>query len=49
MYLPLIGYFLYYSHDTLGFSIGRIALVFFGAMFFWSFLSTSCIALFSIW
>lgn len=37
MYLPLIGYSLYYSHSALGFSIGRIALVFFGAMFFWSF------------
>lgn len=37
MYLPLIGYSLYYSHNTLGFSVGRIALVFFGAMFFWSF------------
>ena len=37
MYLPLIGYSLFYSFDTLGFSIGRIALIFFGAMFFWSF------------
>ncbi|WP_109695207.1 sterol desaturase family protein [Chitinophaga deserti] len=37
MYLPLIGYSLYYSHSALGFSVGRIALVFFGAMFFWSF------------
>lgn len=36
MYLPLIGYSLYYSYDALGFSIGRIALVFLGAMFFWS-------------
>lgn len=37
MYLPIIGYMLYYSHDTLGFTVGRVALVFFGAMLFWTF------------
>lgn len=37
MYLPIIGYMLYYSHATLGFSVARVATVFFGAMFFWTF------------
>ena len=37
LYLPIIGYMLYYSNQVLEFSIGRVALVFFGAMFFWSF------------
>ncbi|MET6999574.1 sterol desaturase family protein [Chitinophaga defluvii] len=37
MYLPVIGYMLYYSHSTLGYSIGKVALVFIGAMLFWSF------------
>ncbi|MGX5819908.1 sterol desaturase family protein [Chitinophaga lutea] len=36
LYIPIIGYMLYHSY-TLGNSISRIALVFFGAMAFWSF------------
>lgn len=37
MYVPIIGYMLYYSYASLGFSIARVATVFFGAMFFWTF------------
>lgn len=36
MYIPIISYMLYYSHAELGFSIPKVALVFIGAMFFWS-------------
>jgi len=36
MYLPVIAYMLYHS-GTLGFTTGRIALVFIGGMIFWSF------------
>jgi sterol desaturase/sphingolipid hydroxylase (fatty acid hydroxylase superfamily) len=37
MYTPLMGYMLYYSHRSLGFSIGMIGLIFAGALLFWSF------------
>lgn len=37
MYLPIIGYMLYYSHTTLGYGIGKVSLVFLSAIFFWSF------------
>lgn len=37
MYLPIMGYMLYYSYDTLGYGMGKIFLVFLGAIFFWSF------------
>ena len=37
MYLPVIGYMLYYSHASLGFSISTTVLVFLFAMFFWTF------------
>ena len=37
MYIPIISYFLYYSWDTLNNSVPRIALVFLGGMFFWTF------------
>jgi sterol desaturase/sphingolipid hydroxylase (fatty acid hydroxylase superfamily) len=37
MYIPIIGYMLYYSNATLGFSIARVVTVFLGAMFFWTF------------
>ncbi|MVT06902.1 sterol desaturase family protein [Chitinophaga tropicalis] len=37
MYVPIIGYMLYYSYASLGFGIARVATVFFGAMFFWTF------------
>lgn len=36
MYLPVIGYMLYYSHRTLGYGIGMIALIFAGAVLCWS-------------
>jgi len=36
MYLPIMGFLLYYSGTTLHFSIGRIALIFLGGMLFWS-------------
>jgi sterol desaturase/sphingolipid hydroxylase (fatty acid hydroxylase superfamily) len=36
MYLPIIGYMLYYSHVSIGFSIGRIAAVFISGMFIWT-------------
>ncbi|WP_346316765.1 sterol desaturase family protein [Chitinophaga sp. YIM B06452] len=37
MYIPIMGYMLYYSYNTLGNSLGRIGLVFAGALFFWTF------------
>lgn len=37
LYLPIIGYMLYYSYNTLGFSPGTVFGVFIGAMAFWSF------------
>ncbi len=37
MYIPIISYMLYYGSAHLEFSAGRIALTFFGGMFFWSF------------
>jgi len=37
MYLPVIIYMLYYSASHLGFSLTRVFLVFFGAIFFWTF------------
>jgi sterol desaturase/sphingolipid hydroxylase (fatty acid hydroxylase superfamily) len=36
MYLPVITYMLYYSASSLGFSILRTTLTFFGGMLFWS-------------
>ncbi len=36
MYIPVIGYMLYYSHSDLGFSIGRVLLLFFTGMFSWT-------------
>lgn len=36
MYIPVICYMLYYSHSTLGYSAGAIALVFTGALFSWT-------------
>jgi sterol desaturase/sphingolipid hydroxylase (fatty acid hydroxylase superfamily) len=36
MYVPIIGYMLYYSSTTLGFGIARVVTVFSGAMFFWT-------------
>lgn len=37
MYIPIISYMLYYGSAHLEFSLGRIALTFFGGMIFWSF------------
>ncbi|GAA4301192.1 sterol desaturase family protein [Compostibacter hankyongensis] len=37
MYIPIIAYMLYYSGARLDFSVSRILLTFFGAMFFWTF------------
>jgi sterol desaturase/sphingolipid hydroxylase (fatty acid hydroxylase superfamily) len=37
MYLPVISWMLYYSYVMLGFSMGRVLIVFLGAMFFWTF------------
>ncbi len=36
MYLPLIIYMVYYSHATLGFTIGKTILLFTGGVFFWT-------------
>jgi sterol desaturase/sphingolipid hydroxylase (fatty acid hydroxylase superfamily) len=36
MYLPVILLMLYYSSHTLGFGVGNILLLFFGAIVFWS-------------
>jgi sterol desaturase/sphingolipid hydroxylase (fatty acid hydroxylase superfamily) len=37
MYVPVIIYLLYYSHDRYGFSALRITLTFLGALLFWTF------------
>jgi len=37
MYLPLIGFLLYYSYAHLNFSLFTVILTFFSGMFFWSF------------
>lgn len=37
MYLPVISYMLYYSYSGLGFTLGRVGLVFLAGIFFWSF------------
>jgi sterol desaturase/sphingolipid hydroxylase (fatty acid hydroxylase superfamily) len=37
IYVPIISYSLYYSGARLDFSVWRIALTFFGGMFFWTF------------
>jgi sterol desaturase/sphingolipid hydroxylase (fatty acid hydroxylase superfamily) len=37
IYLPLIGFFLYYSNARLNFPIFTVLITFFGGMFFWSF------------
>lgn len=37
MYLPLIAFMLYYSHFKAGFSWAGVALIFAGAMLFWTF------------
>lgn len=37
MYLPVIGYMLYYSHATLQFTVLRVILTFIAGMFFWTF------------
>ncbi|RRN77545.1 fatty acid hydroxylase [Pseudoxanthomonas sp. SGD-10] len=37
IYIPVCLYMLFYSYQTLGFSAGRIATVFFGAVLFWTF------------
>lgn len=36
MYLPVIGYMLYYSYATLGYSLLRVILTYSGAMFCWT-------------
>ena len=36
MYVPVIIYMLYYSHDHFGFTPLRIALTFIGALLFWT-------------
>ncbi len=36
MYIPVIAYMLYYSNTTIGFSAGKIAAIFGGAMLFWT-------------
>lgn len=36
MYLPVFGYMLYYSYNTLGYGIGKVALIFLGGIFTWS-------------
>lgn len=37
IYLPIISYMLYYSGNSVGYSVGRIALTFLGGVFFWTF------------
>lgn len=37
IYIPVISYMLYYSHDHNEFSISYVALIFFCGLFFWSF------------
>ncbi|PUZ26841.1 Fatty acid hydroxylase superfamily protein [Chitinophaga costaii] len=36
LYIPIIAYMLYYSHNTLGFEASTVALIFFGAMLCWT-------------
>lgn len=36
LYVPIIGYMLYYSNTMLDFSIVRVVTTFLGAMFFWT-------------
>jgi sterol desaturase/sphingolipid hydroxylase (fatty acid hydroxylase superfamily) len=36
MYLPVIGYMLYYSSDSLHYTTSKILLTFIGGMFFWT-------------
>lgn len=36
MYIPVIAYMLYYSHTTIGLSVGKVTAIFFGAMLFWT-------------
>ncbi len=36
IYIPLSAWFLYYSHDTLGYSIGFVTGLFFVALFSWT-------------
>src|SRR3982751_342707 len=37
MYLPVMGYMLYYSYASLGYSTQRVILTFIGGMLFWTF------------
>lgn len=37
LYTPIISYMLYYSHAALGFPVSTVAMVFIGAMLFWTF------------
>lgn len=37
LYVPIISYMLYYSHNSLGYDLTTVGLIFFGAMFFWTF------------
>jgi hypothetical protein len=37
MYLPIMGYMLYYSSSGLSYTTGRIVLTFLAVMFFWKF------------
>ncbi len=36
LYIPILGFMLYYSASRLGFGIASIVLIFFSGMFFWS-------------
>jgi len=36
IYIPLCMYLIYYSHDTLGYAYSFIAMMFFGALAFWT-------------
>jgi sterol desaturase/sphingolipid hydroxylase (fatty acid hydroxylase superfamily) len=36
MYIPIIAFMLWYSVDILNYTVGRMALIFVGGMFFWS-------------
>ena len=49
MYIPIMGYMLYYSYDTVGNSLGRIGLIFAGALFSGRSLNTSCTVSSSTW
>lgn len=37
MYIPVIAWMLYHAHDRYGMAVGRVALVFFSGLLFWSF------------